>query len=283
MRTTEAQPILFAYSYVQRGLITSAQARNEGINTTALTRLAQKDLLRRIRRGVYILSGVAEDRLTEVRAAWLSTRPEMVADERIRAPHPIVVSHVSAASVLGLGDITPAFHTFTSSQRKQTSFPDINHRTAELNDADWTVIDGLPVTTVERTIHDLARDHLDGDQLSHAIADGIHNHRVSPLRLASVMDSFAEQYGCDSGESFIIESLRSFPEPDSAREARFLVSKSIDTEWGNWEGRLSTPCGEETQTSHSTVEEALNAVIDSTIRSKENTRKVLDGGGSVRV
>ncbi|MBV7294277.1 type IV toxin-antitoxin system AbiEi family antitoxin domain-containing protein [Corynebacterium sp. TAE3-ERU16] len=82
MRFSEVQPILAAYSYLQHGLV-SAQAAKEGIDTTTLTRLAQRDFLRRIRRGVYILSSVAEDPLTEIRAAWLSTRPAVLADERV--------------------------------------------------------------------------------------------------------------------------------------------------------------------------------------------------------
>lgn len=228
MKFSEAQPILAAYSYLQHGLITSAQASKEGIDTTTMTRLVQKDYVRRIRRGVYILSGVAEDPLTDIRAAWLSTGPEVLSEERFQEDSPIVVSHASAASVFALGDITPSRHTFTSSKRKQSSAADISHRTADLPDADWEIVCGLPVTTVARTIRDLARDSLDGDQLYQVIADGVHDQRLSPSGAARVIDPYVRQYGSDSGDEMVAESLRRFPEHDSATEAR-----AYSMNWGN--------------------------------------------------
>ncbi|MCX7542859.1 type IV toxin-antitoxin system AbiEi family antitoxin domain-containing protein [Corynebacterium sp. P5848] len=231
MRFSEVQPILAAYSYLQHGLVTSAQAAQEGIDTTTLTRLAQKNFLRRIRRGVYILSSVAEDPLTEIRAAWLSTRPAVLADERVRESNPIVVSHASAVSMLELGDIIPASHTFTSSKRKQSSAADITHRTADLTDTDWIVVAGIPVTTVSRTIRDMAKDHLDGDQLHHIIADGIHDHRIRPSTLAQILEPYAPRYGCDSGNDLVAESLRRFPEHDSVTESMEYTLKSVSTQW----------------------------------------------------
>lgn len=233
MKLSEAQPILAAYSYLQHGLVTSAQAAREGIDTTTMTRLAQGDYIRRIRRGVYILSSVAGDSLTEIRAAWLSTRPGILAEERLHAENPIVVSHVSAASVLELGDITPATHTFTSSKRKQSSATDMSHRTADLQDEDWMIVRGLPVTTVARTIRDLAKDRLDGDQLYHVIADGIHERRLSPSEVARVVDPYAGSYGSSSGDEMVAESLRRFPEHDSATEARAYSRKSTPDGWAN--------------------------------------------------
>lgn len=233
MKLSEAQPILAAYSYLQHGLVTSAQASKEGIDTTTVTRLAQRDYLRRIRRGVYILSSVAEDSPTEIRAAWLSTRPGILAEERFQEDNPIVVSHVSAASVLELGDITPATHTFTSSKRKQSSAADISHRTADLRDEDWMIVRGLPVTTVARTIRDLARDHLDGDQLYHVMADGIHHRRLSPSEIARTVDAYAVYYGSSSGDEMVAESLRRFPEHDSAIEARAYSAETIPDSWAN--------------------------------------------------
>lgn len=233
MKLSEAQPILAAYSYLQHGLVTSAQAAKEGIDTTTMTRLAQRDYLRRIRRGVYILSSVAEDSLTEIRAAWLSTCPGMLAEERFQEDNPIVVSHVSAASVLELGDITPATHTFTSSKRKQSSAADMSHRTADLQAEDWMIVRGLPVTTVARTIRDLARDHLDGDQLYHVMADGIHHQRLSPSEAARAVDAYADYYGSRSGDEMVAESLRRFPEHDSAIEARAYGTKPIPDGWAN--------------------------------------------------
>ena len=224
MHTSEAQAILNTFGYLQYGLVTSAQAADSGIDSTTMTRLSQRDVIRRVRRGVYILAGVAEDALTEIRAAWLATSPQVLAEDRLKDEAPIVVSHVSAASVLDLGDITPAKHMFSSPLRKQSSAADIRHRIAALPDDDITVVEGIPVTTALRTVVDLARDYLDGDQLHHVIADAVHDHRVKVSSLSKRLAPYAEEYGYDSGEELVAESLLRFPEDESSAEAaQFLA------------------------------------------------------------
>ena len=224
MHTSEAQVILNTFGYLQYGLVTSAQAADSGIDSTTMTRLSQRDIIRRVRRGVYILAGVAEDALTEIRAAWLATSPQVLAEDRLKDEVPIVVSHVSAASVLDLGDITPAKHMFSSSLRKQSSAADIRHRIAALPDDDITVVEGIPVTTALRTVVDLARDYLDGDQLHHVIADAVHDHRVKVSSLSKRLAPYAEKYGYDGGEELVAESLLRFPEDESSAEAaQFLA------------------------------------------------------------
>lgn len=219
MRASEAKPILDAFGYLQHGLITSAQASDSGIDSTTMTRLCQRDVIRRIRRGVYILAGVAEDSLTEIRAAWLSTSPRTIAEERLKEDPPIVISHVSAASVLELGDITPATHMFSSPVRKQSSAADIRHRVTPLPAEDITVVEGLPVTTPLRTIADLAKDRLDGDQLHHVIANAIRDHRLKASLVSKKLDPYAEHYGYTTGQDLVAQSLLRFPEDSSATEA----------------------------------------------------------------
>ena len=208
MHTSEAQAILNTFGYLQYGLVTSAQAADSGIDSTTMTRLSQRDIIRRVRRGVYILAGVAEDALTEIRAAWLATSPQVLAEDRLKDEVPIVVSHVSAASVLDLGDITPAKHMFSSPLRKQSSAADIRHRIAALPDDDITVVEGIPVTTALRTVVDLARDYLDGDQLHHVIADAVHDHRVKVSSLSKRLAPYVEEYGYDSGEERCCDSQK---------------------------------------------------------------------------
>lgn len=218
MRLSEAQAIIADYSYAQQGLVTSAQALSEGIDSTTLTRLTQKGALYRVRRGVYLLASVGETPTTDVRAAWLATEPETLAEERLKADDPIVISHESATSLWEVGDLIPSKHTFTRATRKQSSAPDIAHRTAPLSADDWTLVDGLPVTTLIRTITDLARDRLDGDYLYRIITDAIYNHHESPARIAEELDHYARFYGFSSGHRFVEEALVAFPEPQSVTE-----------------------------------------------------------------
>lgn len=113
---------------------------------------------------------------------------------------------------------------FSSPLRKQSSAADIRHRIAALPDDDITVVEGIPVTTALRTVVDLARDYLDGDQLHHVIADAVHDHRVKVSSLSKRLAPYAEKYGYDSGEELVAESLLRFPEDESSAEAaQFLV------------------------------------------------------------
>lgn len=218
MRLFEAHLILSDYSYAQQGLVTSAQALSEGIDSTTLSRLTQKGALYRVRRGVYLLASVAPTQNTDVRAAWLATDPGVLAEERLSTDDPIVISHESATSLWEVGDLIPSKHTFTRATRKQSSAPDIAHRTAPLSDDDWTLVDGLPVTTLIRTITDLARDRLDGDYLYRIITDAIYNHHESPARIADELDHYAQFYGFPSGQRFVEQALVAFPEPQSVTE-----------------------------------------------------------------
>lgn len=219
MQISEAQPIVDAFGYLQHGLITSAQAADSGIDTTTMTRMYQRDLVRRVRRGVYILAGVAEDSLTDIRAAWLATAPRALAETRLGESDPIVVSHASAASILDLGDITPAHHTFSSPIRKQSSAADIRHRMAPLPAEDITVIHGIPLTAPVRTVVDLAHDHLDGDQLHQVVATAIHDHRVPAAQIAARITPYAGSYGYSSGEALVAEALKRFPQDVSVVDA----------------------------------------------------------------
>lgn len=226
MRTSESRSILDAFGYLQYGLITSSQASESGIDTTTMTRLHQRGLIRRVRRGVYILAGVAEDSLTDIRAAWLATAPGTLADKRLEDISPIVVSHTSAASILGLGDIAPAHHTFTSLSRKQSSATDIRHRIATFSKEELIIVEGIPVTSALRTVTDLAKDRLDGDQLHLCISDAIWDHRVRASQIAIQLDAHAEFYGYSSGRALVFEALQRFPADESVTEAAQFTASS---------------------------------------------------------
>lgn len=267
MQTSEARRILDTFGYLQRGLITSAQAADSGLDTTTMTRLNQQSIIRRVRRGVYILAGVAEDALTDIRAAWLAASPHTLADERLMDKQPIIVSHVSAASVLGLGDITPAVHTFSTSLRKQSSASDVRYRMTSITSEDFVVVEGLPVTSPLRTIVDLAKDHLDGDQLHRVIADAVYEHRVKISDLSDRLTAHAGNYGHDSGETLIAESIRRFPVDDQFTElAQFsAVARALRNASGTFEG------------SNSKTEKRLQSLLLKSALSKQETANSIAG------
>jgi predicted transcriptional regulator of viral defense system len=129
-----------------------------------LSRLAESGDLVRLAHGVYKDAGAPGGEHDELRAAWLASDPRRLAWDRLKErPGAVVVSGESAASLHGVGNLRGMRSGFTTAQRKQTQRPDVRYRTQVLASDDVTVREGLPVTTLERTIADLvgARTQLD--------------------------------------------------------------------------------------------------------------------------
>lgn len=105
VKTMEKLRLLAEVTAVQWGMVTSAQAAGRGVSRLDLSRLSTGGHLVRLAHGVYMDVGVPETELDEVRAAWLSTDPKVLADERINAwERGVVVAGRAAASLHGLGD-----------------------------------------------------------------------------------------------------------------------------------------------------------------------------------
>jgi hypothetical protein len=123
--------------------------------------------------------------------------------ERLRGPSVEVVSHRSAARLHGLGDVDADLAEFTVAGRRQTRDPEVRyHRGDVLGDA-WTVVDGLPVTTVVRTVVDLARARVDGGHLAGVVRDAITIHHIEPAVLAGVLNDHAHRYGSPDGGALV--------------------------------------------------------------------------------
>src|SRR5665647_3232735 len=130
----------------QWGLLTTAQAARESITRLQLARLADAGVLERLGRGVYATTSSADEHLS-LRAAWLALDPTRTAEERLKSPTTTgVVSHASAAGLHNLGDLTRQ---------------------------DVTIVEGLPVTTEERTIADLLRAGHDPEHIAQIIGQGV--------------------------------------------------------------------------------------------------------------
>lgn len=142
------------------GYVTTRDARDLGIDPTQLRLLAARGRLERVGRGSYrvrILPRGEHDDLAEA-VAWSLGRG--------------VVSHESALVLHGLSDVNPS--------RVHLTVPRDNHPRGAggelyrlhrrlLPDADTTEADGIPVTTVTRTIRDCLADGTDPHQLRLAI------------------------------------------------------------------------------------------------------------------
>ena len=192
----------------QWGLLTTAQAGSLGVSAQTLARLNREGVLERITHGVYRVGGTPVSPLDDLRAAWLTLDPRRTVRERIgdRRDSPAVVSYRSAARLHDLGDLEAPDLEFTVSGRKQSRRPDIRLHRAQLVPDDWTVVDGLPVTTVIRTIADLATSRTDGGHLGAAVRDALVRHGVDRHRLVEVLRPHAHRYGAQLGDAAALVS-----------------------------------------------------------------------------
>ncbi len=201
----------------QWGLVTTAQARALGVSPQGVARLTNQGSLERMTHGVYRVSGAPPDPLDELRAAWLTLDPSRRAAQRVRDASPAVVSHRSAAALHGLGDLEADLHEFTTGGRKQSRRLDIRLHRGRLGAGEWTVVGGLPVTTVARTVADLAAARIDGGHLASVVRDALTVRQVSDQVLSAALAPHAHRYGAPAGDGeallarFIQESGVSVP------------------------------------------------------------------------
>lgn len=182
----------------QSGLLTAAQAGREGVTRLRLARLADAGVLERVTQGVYAVAG-ADDEHQALRAAWLALDPARTAEERLADPAMGgVVSHTSAAGLHDLGDLLDDRPELTFPYRKQSN-RHIRLHQAELPSSDVTLIDGLPVTAVERTIADLLRDRHDPEHVAQIAGQAARRGVVDLTALAGHLEPLARRHGKRDG------------------------------------------------------------------------------------
>jgi len=133
------------------GLVTASQARSLGIKDSVLARLAQRGKLERVVRGVYRIPHFPAGPLSQCREAIQWARAS-------HGPEEIALSHETALGVYGISDVNPArVHLTVPKQarlrRKKPKWVAI-HR-GDLAPSDVTTHEGLPVTTVTRSVMDV--------------------------------------------------------------------------------------------------------------------------------
>jgi predicted transcriptional regulator of viral defense system len=142
---------LIALAEQHDGLLTAKQARDAGIADSVLARLTQRGRLERAARGVYRIPHFPSNRFSQYRQAVLWAK----ADD---GPQDAALSHATALAIYGISDANPALVHITIPRnvrlrRVRPKWVEIHH--ADLLAGDVTVQEGLPVTTVGRTVQDM--------------------------------------------------------------------------------------------------------------------------------
>lgn len=194
MKALDALNALYEPASLQRGLITSAQARRLGVEKADLSRLAKNGHVERVAHGIYRMSAAPAPREGAVWVAWLSLDPAKFASERDHRTG--VVSHNTASWLLDLGELNPEPLTFSHPARKQPRNRGIRVVRGELVPGDLTVVAGLPCTNAAKTVEDLVRSGEDLSLISSVLSDALSRGIVLDEEgLASRINSLGQRRG----------------------------------------------------------------------------------------
>jgi hypothetical protein len=186
----------------QWGLVTAAQAKLDGIQGVHLLRLERAGLLENVGRGIYRITASAPPEHLETKVAWLRLDPKTPAWQRSGAQKWAgVVSHASACELHRLGDLPSDRVELIVPVRRTTRDETVLLHRLPLEANDVTVVDGLPVTTAERTITDLLRSRADGAHIGTVIADADLRGLIDVDRLADRVVPFVRGYGLPAAAS----------------------------------------------------------------------------------
>ena len=166
---------LVALSEEHDGLLTSKEARDAGIQDSVLARLAQRGRLERMSRGVYRIAHYPADRLAQYREAVLWAKAS-------QGPEQIALSHDTALLLYGISDANPARVSLTIplSARLRRVCPEwIAIHRANLTPDEIGEHEGMPVTTVERSIMDVLSATHRTDLARQAVADALREGLIS--------------------------------------------------------------------------------------------------------
>ena len=166
---------LVALAEDQDGLLTADQARKAGFTNSVLARLVQRGRIERTARGVYRVPYIPPGRFSQHREAVRSGKAN-------RGPSDVALSHATALVVYGISDANPQLIHLTVPRwpglRRQKPKGVVVHR-QDLSPEEITVEEGIPLTTISRTVADLLHSKGRIDLVRQAIADARHAGLIS--------------------------------------------------------------------------------------------------------
>jgi len=161
MKTKPNHNQLYEIAESQAGYFTSVQAREVGLSWERLSSNVKTGKFLRIAHGVYRLVQFPGSPYEDLFVAWLRAGPNSA------------ISHESALALYELSDVLPGeVHVIlprTSSRRRRG----IRLHTNKLSPDEITTREGLPVTTVVRTICDVSARNLPEEQVRQAIQEAL--------------------------------------------------------------------------------------------------------------
>lgn len=168
---------LYKVAEGQGGYFTSRQAVDAGVDRSLLSRQVQAGRLRRVRHGIYRLVHFPAAPDEDLVIAWLATGPSSV------------ISHDSALALHRLSDALPADIHVTVPRTASRRRAGIRLHTGRLAPREVTHRNGVAVTTVPRTIADVAAGSLSEELVIQAVREAVRNGLATPGELLSAARS----------------------------------------------------------------------------------------------
>ena len=175
MKSRQWPNTFYSIAESQLGYFTAAQAREAGVHQVRLIQLHQRGDIERVSRGVY--------RLVRFPVSPLGQYMEAALWPQVRRPDArAVISHVSALALHELSEVSPAKIHITLNpdlRLRRAVPPQLVLHFASLSPDDVQLVEGVPVTTPERTIRDAHAAHLGPALIRRAITDGRRTGRLT--------------------------------------------------------------------------------------------------------
>lgn len=169
---------LYLIAEAQAGYFTSRQARQAGVSKSLLWHHVRQGKVVRVRPGVYRLKHFPEMPHADLFVAWLVTRGKGV------------ISHESALALYGLSDLLPAEIHLTVPRTASRRASGVRLHTGLLSPHEVTNREGLPVTTLPRTLRDLLRTGVSEQMVEQAVRQALERGLVD----ASTLQKEAHRY-----------------------------------------------------------------------------------------
>jgi very-short-patch-repair endonuclease len=198
---------VFALAAKQHGVVSRAQLLELGMHAEAIKYRVRRGRLHSVHRGVYAVGRPQLTRRGTLLAAVLSCGPGAA------------LSHEAAAEVLGIRRQKAGAIDVTV-PRARRGRPEIRIHRAALPANERTERHGIPVTSVVRTLVDLATG-LRRDELEAAVNEADRLDLIDPEHLREALDDTAGRRGAARLRGLL--DRRSFTLTESALERRFLA------------------------------------------------------------
>lgn len=173
----------------QMGYVTSAQALAAGVTHVHLHRLARDGAIERVHSGVYRVAGAPPHRFEHIFAPWLSLDPAGAYEQRCARPwEGAVATGVTAATLHEVGTFVLDRIEFALPRRRQSRDPDLCFRRAQLTPDEVVEVQGVPATTIERTVADLIAAPRDWSIVADLVEDAHHLGQFDISAAAAALD-----------------------------------------------------------------------------------------------